>query len=295
MKKILIFNALLLLFLCSCKSGKRQPEQPSGDTLKMYELVEVWKTDTTLLTPESVIYDRKRDVLYVTNLNSEPRKKDGNGFISILSKDGKILNLHWIDGLSSPKGMAIVEDTLFAADVDEVVLMDVNEGKIIRRIPVEGAGMLNDITSDARGNLYISDTDAGKIHLYSHGTLTDWLTEGLDGPNGLLAEEDRILVASQGSMDFAAVDLATKSRTLLAGNVGRGDGIAFTGTPGYYLVTDWTGEIFLIRPGNSSLSLLDTKPRQSNTADIEFIRELNLLLVPTFFKNCVAAYELKEK
>lgn len=263
--------------------------------IKQFEISEVWRTDTILQTPESVILDTKRDILYVTNMNLEPRKKDGNGFISKMDKTGKIIELRWIEGLSSPKGMAIVGDTLFAADVDEVVLMDINKGEIIRKIPIEGAGMLNDIASDNEGNIYFSDTDRNKIHKYSGGKLTEWLNEDLNGPNGLLYDNNRLLVASQGGNDFATFDQTTKKRTLLTEGVGRGDGIAFTGITGYYIVTDWEGEIFMINPDNSKVSLLRTKEAGSNTADIEYIKEMNLLLVPTFFKNCIVAYKLVEK
>lgn len=265
------------------------------DPIKQFEITEVWRTDTILQTPESVILVKKHDILYVTNMNLEPRKKDGNGFISKMDKTGKITELRWIEGLSSPKGMAIVGDTLFAADVDEIVLMDIDKGEIIRKIPIEGAGMLNDIASDNEGNIYFSDTDKNKIHKYSGGEVAEWLTEDLNGPNGLLFDNDRLLVASQGGFDFAAFDLATKKRTLLTEGVGRGDGIAFTGIPGYYIVTDWEGEIFMINPGNTKVSLLRTKEAGSNTADIEYIKEMNLLLVPTYSKNCIVAYRLTEK
>jgi hypothetical protein len=212
-----------------------------------------------------------------------------------MDKNGNITSLRWIEGLSSPKGMGIIGDTLFAADVDEVVVMDINKGEIIRKIPIEGAGMLNDITTDGKGNLFISDTDRNIIHKYSGGKITEWLSEGLNGPNGLLWEESRLLVASQGGGDFATYDLSTKNRTLLAENIGRGDGIAFTGIQGYYIVTDWEGEIFMVNPDDTRVSLLRTKEAGSNTADIEYISELDLLLVPTFFKNTIAAYTLKQK
>ncbi len=280
--------------LVSCKNGtkKSQSDQPA---VKQFKITELWRTDTLLMTPESVIYDRKRDIFYVTNLNFEPRKKDGNGFISRMDKEGKISDLKWIEGLSSPKGMAIAGDTLYAADVDEIVAMDINSGTIIRKIPIAGAKMLNDITSDSDGDLYISDTDANKIHLYSKGVLTEWLTEGLNGPNGLLSEESRLLVASQGGKNFSYVDIIDKSSQLIADSVGRGDGIAYTGIMGYYLVTNWEGEVFMINPDNSKISLLRTKEQGSNTADIEYLPDLNMLLVPTFFKNCVVAYKLVEK
>jgi hypothetical protein len=295
MKKTLL-TALIIIAMISCKSGNKKPaDQLNNEVSKQFEIIELWRSDTLLQTPESVILDKKRDILYVTNLNLEPRKKDGNGFISKMDKTGKITELRWIEGLSSPKGMAISGDTLFAADVDELVLMDLNTGKIIRKIPVEGAGMLNDITSDKEGNLYFTDTDRNKIHKYSGGKVTDWQTEGLNGPNGLLAEQDRILVASQGGHDFAGINIDSGTRTLLADSVGRGDGIAFTGIPGYYVVSDWEGEIFIINPDKTKNSILRTKEAGSNTADIEYIREMNLLLVPTFFKNCIVAYKLTEK
>lgn len=46
-----------------------------------------------LQVPECVLYDKERDVIYVTNLNYEPRLKDGNGFVSRLSTTGEILDL----------------------------------------------------------------------------------------------------------------------------------------------------------------------------------------------------------
>jgi len=294
MNKLTITFVIIVILSASCKSGSRKPADQDSQ-IRHFKIVEAWRTDTTLMTPESVIYDKSRDVLYVTNLNLEPRKKDGNGFISILSKEGKILNLRWIEGLSSPKGMAITGDTLFAADVDEVVVMDINKGQIIRKMPIPGAGMLNDITSDGEGKLYVSDTDANKIYVYSNGRISEWLTEGLNGPNGLLSESGRLLIASQGSSDFTGIDLKTNTRTLLADSIGRGDGIAYTGIPGYYIVTDWSGEIFMINPDKTKVSLLNTKEQQSNTADIEYLQETNLLLVPTFFKNCVVAYKLIAK
>jgi hypothetical protein len=285
--KLAVF-ATVAVIVISC-SGKKQNPAPVNLILG-----EAWMSDTVFKTPESVIYDSKRDRLYVSNLNFEPRKKDGNGFISTITTDGETIDLNWIDGLSSPKGMAILGDTLFAADVDELVLMDINKGEIIRKIKIDSAGMLNDITSDTEGDLYISDTDRGIIHKYSGGKLSVWLDKGLQGPNGLLAEEKRLLVAFQGSGEFASFDYQTKTRSPITDSLNRGDGIAYTGREGVYVVTDWEGEIFLVGPGSERVSLLRTSEHGINTADIEYIKEKNLLLVPTFFKNRIIAFRLVE-
>ncbi|OFY59652.1 MAG: hypothetical protein A2X04_13250, partial [Bacteroidetes bacterium GWF2_41_9] len=235
MYKFLITLSIITLTLSACSSGNRKSET---DSSKKFEITEVWRTDTLLLTSESVIYDSKRDVLYVTNLNMEPRLKDGNGFVSRVSTDGKITDLHWIDGMHAPKGTAIVGDTLYVADIDELIVIDINKGVIARKVSSAGAGMLNDITSDSKGNLYITDSDANKILKYSNGSLSDWLTTGLNLPNGLLAESNRLLLASMGSQDMVAIDLNSKAVTKLADSLGAADGISYTGISDYYIVTD---------------------------------------------------------
>jgi hypothetical protein len=50
----------------------------------------------------------------------------------------------------------------------------------------------------------------------------------------------------------------------------------------------------MIGPDNNAVSLLRTKDTGYNTADIEYVPEMKLLLVPTFFKNSVIAYKLDE-
>ncbi|MCU0461017.1 MAG: hypothetical protein MUF36_03210 [Bacteroidales bacterium] len=125
--------------------------------------------------------------------------------------------------------------------------------------------------------------------------MREWLTEGLNLPNGLLVDGDRLLLASMGSKDFASIDIKTKVKTVLTEGINKGDGIAFTGIQGYYIVTDWNGEIFLINPDYTKVTLLRTLDQQINSADIEFIPKLNLLLIPTFNSKSVAAYKLSEK
>lgn len=296
MKNSLFILSLFIFLVVSCKSGNKKTEdQTTPEAFKQFELTELWRTDTVLLTPESVIYDKKNNVIYASSMNLEPRKKDGNGFISKISTEGKILDLRWADGLSSPKGLAISGDILYTVDVDEVVAIDLKDGKIISKSTLPGMKMLNDITSSQDGILYTSDTDANKIYSLSNGELTEWFTEGLNGPNGLLVDGKRLLVASQGSNDFATIDFETKTRTVVTDTVAHADGIAYTGIPGYYLVSDWGGEIFMIYPDFSKVSLINTKEQEWNSADIDYIPEMNMVIVPTFFKNCIIAYKLSEK
>ncbi|NOR33853.1 MAG: gluconolaconase [Bacteroidales bacterium] len=297
MIKYKILSVVLLLFLVSCTSQKKKSGEDAGDatTVKKFELVEVWKTDTLFRVPECVFYDKDNDVIYVSNMNDNPREKDGNGFISRLSTSGEILDLEWVADMSSPKGLGIYEGKLYVSDVDEVIVIDIAEGEIVERIVIEGAKMINDISIDSQGNLYVSDSDNNNIFLISNGVVSNWLSEGLNSPNGVLVDGESLLLASMGSEDFAVIDLSTKELTVLTEDISKGDGIAKVSIPGHFLVTDWFGQVFMIYPDGSKVILLDTREAEIGAADIDYIPEKNLLLVPTFAKDHVVAYNLVEK
>ena len=56
-----------------------------------HQLVKLWETDSVLKVPESVYYDEGAKVLYVANIEGDqPWEKDGKGFISRVSTDGKL-------------------------------------------------------------------------------------------------------------------------------------------------------------------------------------------------------------
>jgi len=48
--------------------------------------------------PESALHDAEQDLWFVTNINGLSAVKDGNGFISRLSAEGKVTELQFIAG-----------------------------------------------------------------------------------------------------------------------------------------------------------------------------------------------------
>src|SRR5690606_21160707 len=119
--KHLNFIALTgILILTGCKESKKEDTEAdkSTDTVeetKKATLTHLWTTDTLLTTSESVIYDKKRDILYVSNIVGKPDDVDGEGFISKLDLNGKITDTVWVEGFDSPTGMGIHGDTLYVA------------------------------------------------------------------------------------------------------------------------------------------------------------------------------------
>ena len=255
-------------------------------------LTEIWRTDEVLSTCESVLYDEDLDQLFVSCINGSPAEKNGKGFISVLKPDGTIKTLDWVEGLNAPKGMAILDGKLYVADIDQLVVINIKKAKIVERIPVDGATFLNDVAVSPDGKVYFTDSDTGFIWIYSGGKLQKWIAEGLERPNGLYIEEDRVLLTSSGSQDLKIINRSTGEAKVVTTDIGHGDGIVFTGTKGFYITSSWSGEVFLISPDYNKLSLLKTSDQEINSADIGFNMKEQVVYVPTFFDNRVVAYKL---
>jgi len=291
--KDLLFLIIPVLLLAGCNSSRKSDAGSKEQSFPTFSLTEMWSTDTTLRTCESVLFDESRDLLFVSCINGNPSEKDGNGFISMVRPDGTIHSLQWVTGLNAPKGMGVFENKLFVTDIDELVIIDVERAAISDRIPVEGASFLNDISVSADGKVYMSDSDSGVLWIYSEGELTPWITEGLNRPNGLFVEGARVLLTSSGSQDLRIIHKATGETETVTTGIGAGDGVEYTGEEGYYLTSSWAGEIFLIYPDYSKVSLLKTSDRGINSADIGFNRDDQVVYVPTFSDNRVVAYKLE--
>ena len=78
MKKLVCYSVSVLLIFLSYIPASQSEE---------VKLEKVWETEAIYKLPESVIYDEKRDVLYVSNINEHGFKHLGNGFISKVGVD----------------------------------------------------------------------------------------------------------------------------------------------------------------------------------------------------------------
>ncbi|RYG05350.1 MAG: ATP/GTP-binding protein [Chitinophagaceae bacterium] len=254
------------------------------------KLVKLWQTDSVFKTPESVLYDPANQVLYVTNIDgTDPWGKDDKGSVGKLGLDGKVQQVEWVKGFQSPKGMALYKGTLFVADMDQVVSVDIKKGTITKRLTVEGAGGLNDVAVDARGVLYVSDSKNKKLYKIADGKAELYLPE-LKGPNGVHINGGKLLIVDNGGLYEVGTD---KSLKLIAdGMEGGTDGIEHL-TTGEYIVSCWAGVIYLVKADGSKEVLLDTRDVKSNTADIGIHPQKQIIYVPTFWKNSVVAYEVK--
>jgi sugar lactone lactonase YvrE len=294
--KYLLF-ALVLFVTLSCNSGKNAKNEQDidrdevTDQSPVFRLELVWASDTLLRTPESVFFDKDRKVLYISNVNLNPWEKDGNGFISKMDLSGNIIELKWVEGLSSPTGMGISGGWLYVADTDEIVQVDVETGEITNRYSIEGKPNLNDITVGDDGVVYITGSASNTIYALKDDVISEFLVGADESFNGLFWEKERLLLLTSGSGLLKEIDWNTKEVKILAENLEGGDGIVFIGD-GAYLTSRWAGAIFHVSPEGNVTKLLDTESDGVNTADFDYSSEDNLLYVPTFFDNRVRAYKL---
>jgi DNA-binding beta-propeller fold protein YncE len=296
MKHLLTLFALAIVCLgCNkAKDDKTREEAASPTTAKEVPvtLTLKWQTDPLLTTCESVLYDEDHDVLYVSNINGQPDAKDNNGFISKVSLEGKVTDQYWVKGgMDAPKGMGLSKGKLYVADITRVHEIDTKTGKITHTYPVAGAAFLNDVAVD-NNKVYISDSRAGAIYLLEEGKVSTWLKE-LHNPNGLFIDGGKMIMALWDDKTINTVDLSSKEVTLRTDSIENPDGVEAIGN-NEYLVSSWNGMLHYIDSDWKATTLLDTRQDSLSSADIEYVKAKNLLLVPTFFKNKVMAYEVKK-
>ena len=272
-------NLLTFLLLGVCQFSLAQK----------HKLVQLWSTEAVVATPESVLPDTKNNTLYVSLIDGEPWGVDGKGGIGRMTTTGTNYDSLWFTGLNAPKGLGMYRNNLYAADISDVVVVDISGAKLKKKIPVEGASGLNDITVAEGGTVYVSDSKTGKIWKITDDKPVLYL-ENITGANGLKAVKDDLYFA-KGSA-FMKAD--SKKNIVQIADVGQGiDGIEPIGN-GDFLVTSWSGYIFYVYANGQSELLLDTHEQKKNTADIGYDPVKKIVYVPTFFDRKIVAYQLSD-
>lgn len=212
-----------------------------------------------LKTPECALHDEKDDIYLVSNINGNPLGADKAGFISRVAPSGEIIELKWIDGsaegvtLNAPKGLALVGDTLYAADVNAVRKFDRVSGKPTGVINIKGATFLNDLASDSDGKVYVSDSGFGgvkdaprtdAVYEISPDDSVTTLSRGeeVPNPNGLLVRSGGLLVCTWNSGELLWARAREGRERLVAKlPMNKLDGIVVD-KDGSLLITSWAGE-----------------------------------------------------
>lgn len=257
-----------------------------------------WETESSFLTPESVQYDEKNDLYYITSYDYMYYTKGSpSGYISKIDRNGKILDLEWIRGLFAPTGLCLYKNRLYVTVRNGVIVFNTKKGDYITQYDIPNAEFLNDIAVDSLGRVYISDTstdpDKPDIYILENNEIQPWYqSEQVSQTNGIYVYKEKLLIGNNGEGLFQAIDLENKSITTIC-SLGAGtiDGIRIDNN-GNYLVSHWEGKIFRITPQGDITEIFDTRLAGYNAADFEFSDETNTLVIPTFLGDKVAGLKL---
>ncbi len=254
----------------------------SSTLFAQHSLDKVWETDSvTLRNPESVLYDSKSNSLYVSSM--------GAGTIVRIGPDGKVIKNDWITGLTSNKGSALYNGLLYTAETSSVAIIDVDKATIVKRIPVEGSQMLNDVAIDSKGIIYVTDTRGAKVYRIEGDKPAVYL-ENMPGANGLLTVNTDLYVLT--STSFQKVD-ANKVITKIADGFENGlDGIVMI-AENEFIISNYQGILYCVKTDGTKQLLLDTRADRIMSNDIGYNGKTKTLYVPSFATNRVIAYKVK--
>ena len=267
----------------------------------------IWQVTEGISAPESAYWDAESGFLYLSQIRKGGGKaKDGDGGISKLTRDGKMVEENWITGLNAPKGVRSSGGTLYVSDIDELVVIDIKAGKVKEKVQIPDAKFLNDVAAGPDGAAYVSDMAAGRVFRYLNGEVSVF-AEGpeLQYPNGLLVHDGGLILGGWGTElnpeDFSTkelgqlqrLDLKTKKLSVITPKpLGHLDGIEIDGHGGYVL-TDWrNGKVFHVNALGNPTTLLSLP---QGTADHAVLLPEGILILPEMLENRLTAYQLNLK
>lgn len=261
--------------------------------------------DVGLRTPESVLHDPVADIYLVSNIAGDPFAHDGEGFISRIAPDGKVVDLRWIDGgkngvtLDAPKGLALTTDHLWVADLDHVRRFDRRSGAPLGDVKIDGATFLNDVAVGPDGAIWVTDSgflpgfepsgsDAiWRVDSELHATVV-CASSKLGHPNGIAAgSRDMFCVNwADGVFSLVGADGLVAPATLPAAQL---DGLVRT-PDGRWLISSWAGRcVYELAPDGTAtvrIGELDAP------ADIGFDALRGRVLIPSFTADRLIARKL---
>jgi sugar lactone lactonase YvrE len=190
--------------------------------------------------------------------------------------------------------MKIFDDHLYVAERNQVAKISLSEEKVIERYPVADSEFLNDLTIDEKGIIYITDSRKNVIWKLENGVSEEWLVgDEVADPNVIYYHEKKLFFGNSADQGLKSVDLQTKKVDLVATlDEGFIDGFRID-NKGNYLVSLWHGILYRISPEGKVIEIMNLTTSGRYIADFEYIREKNLLIVPTFYGNTVIGYHLE--
>ena len=289
---------LLSILLFSCAPQKS--EEPNLDWETVQDSTQVVFSITNLDGPEAVRFDPDQNVYFISNFTGGGNTQDSTGFITKADPEGNVINREFMTGteafpLHAPRGMFIIDEILWAADVLGIHGFNKNTGEQTDFVDFTEfeIGFLNDISADNEQNLYVTDTGTAQVFIVEEGVPSLFLDSLEAAPNGitLSPETSEFLLAPWGgSQLFSNFD--RDGNVSQYGNLEGGyfDGIEFVSQ--ILLMASQQDSSIRIYDGRNSKILIKTPGRP---ADIGINTNLHHVAVPYISLDRVDIWNLNKK
>lgn len=273
----------LLATLAACRAGDHR----KTDTTAAAPLPSRAALASGFRRPVAATYDSAADRFFVANLGDDSASSDG--FISRVRPDGTIDSLRFITGarggatLHAPRGLALVGDTLWVADVDAVRGFDARTGAPVATIdlaaehPVAPSGL----AAGPDGSLYVTDRgirDGGAAPSHPPGTdrifritpdhrvSVALATDDLERPSAIAWDPrgHRFIIVAFGGSSIFAWHPGDATPTLIGHGASRLDGVALL-PDDRLVVAAWKDSSLTIRWANQE-TVIEGFPTPSGIA-----------------------------
>lgn len=243
-----------------------------------------WVASGEFCEPETVL-PLPDDTLLVSNVCDF--RERGNGFLTLLDRDGQALDWRIVDGLDAPLGMALNGDQLYVVDRNRLRVFRWPGYEPLKVIDLD-TSVANDVAVAPDGVAYVTDTAGHKvIQRLPDGTQSVLTGDArFTGANGIALDGERLLI---GGARLWRVNLRTSTVETIG--------------------PDWLADIDGIElEADSTLQITPVAGpliRISDDSDIEIFAGdgissanhgyapcLQLALIPTGFDNTVIAIRL---
>ena len=268
------------------ETGGADTDTGSPDTsAKPWPEVDLTLADVGFSRCESAAYDPVNDRIVVGNIAGGNSDRDDNGFLSLVSPDGELLELEWVAGehddsvmLHGPKGVHWHDGLLYVADVSAVRVFDATTGEAVQSWDIQDDG-LNDVVVGPDGMVYVTSPQEQRVYQIdpnSGNSAVHAQDEALGSPNGIEADDDGLWVAGFSSGVITRVGVDGQLGETLTPPTGRLDGLV-TVENGRLLASSWEAENIYLLDAKGSTEIASDLP---SPADIGLDTTRSRLLVP---------------
>lgn len=262
--------------------------------------------------PESITADSTGRI-FVSNIGEkmEPTAKDGDGFITELSVDGTVKHKFFNPKgtLNAPKGLAVVNNVLYVADIDRIVGFNLQNSKQVFSLDLSAkTSFLNDLATIDENTLLASASDTGTVYQISIPNKQFVALSGqIPGANGISydSQTKSIYVVGLGEnfngkggiykLTMAKPTAQFEQISVLPGFF---DGIALL-NDNRLIYSDWVGiqkptpgAIYIYNANTKKADLLKLAIEINGPADFYYQPKAGLLWLPLTLNNKVAILKL---